>query len=125
MTHNALIWIEPHASDWDNIAAITGDGSWRDANMRQYYDKVYEWQPVASTDPIILLRDTALIKHLAGGASVQGVDLPVVNTATGLLNALLVNPNNDLPGRDSAEGFYQIPLIQSGGKRVSVRVGHA
>ena len=26
-SHNALIWIEPHASDWNNIVNITGDTS--------------------------------------------------------------------------------------------------
>lgn len=28
VTHNALIWITPHASDWDSIAQITGDNSY-------------------------------------------------------------------------------------------------
>lgn len=119
--HNALIWILPHASDWDGIAAITGDDSWTDANMQQYYTKVYEWQPNEPTDPTILLRDTKLIKHLAGGATVQGIGPEPLNTATGLGNALLNNPNNPLPGRDSAQGFYNIPLIMQDGTRISVR----
>src|ERR1700761_5762805 len=34
--HNAMIFIYPHDADWDNIAALTGDASWRASNMRGY-----------------------------------------------------------------------------------------
>lgn len=90
--------------------------------MQQYYDKVYEWQPSEPTDPTILLKDFKLIKHLAGGATVEGIGPEPLNTASGLANALLNNPNNDLPGRDFTEGFFNIPLIMNGGTRISVRV---
>lgn len=91
--------------------------------MLQYYNKVYEWQPIAPTDPTILLRDLMLVKHLVGGATTAGIDVDItaVQTLTGLAS-LLVDPNNKLPNRDSTEGFYQIPLIAEGGARVSVRV---
>ncbi len=32
--HNAMIYMPPHESDWDHIAVLTGDGSWRAARMR-------------------------------------------------------------------------------------------
>ena len=38
--HNAMIFITPDDSDWDAIAASTGDSSWRAANMRRYRRKV-------------------------------------------------------------------------------------
>jgi choline dehydrogenase-like flavoprotein len=34
--HNAMIFVLPHDSDWDGIAALTGDASWRAANMHRY-----------------------------------------------------------------------------------------
>ena len=34
--HNAMILVAPHDSDWDGIAALTGDPSWRAADMRRY-----------------------------------------------------------------------------------------
>ncbi|MEX8518869.1 MAG: GMC family oxidoreductase [Leptothrix sp. (in: b-proteobacteria)] len=34
--HNAMIFMLPHASDWDHIAQLTGDRSWRASNMRRY-----------------------------------------------------------------------------------------
>ena len=34
--HNAMIFMLPHDSDWDHIAEVTGDPSWRAAGMRRY-----------------------------------------------------------------------------------------
>src|SRR5581483_11000518 len=38
--HNFLIGLKPHASDWDNIAQITGDASWSSQNMQQYWQRL-------------------------------------------------------------------------------------
>src|SRR5277367_3263474 len=38
--HNAMIMVYPHDSDWDNIAAITGDSSWKAGNMRRYFERL-------------------------------------------------------------------------------------
>lgn len=122
VSHNALIWIEPHDSDWSNIQSITGDSSWSPSNMRNtYLNKVYQWQPTEPTDPTIVTRDIMLTKHLAGGAAEVGLGPTPINAVTGLANLLLVSPNGGLPGRDSKEGFYQIPLIMDGGARKAVR----
>lgn len=88
--------------------------------MQKYLAEVYEWQPVAPADPAILLKDTMLVQHLAGGAAVMGIGPDPLAAVTGLGGTLLVDPNNT-PGRDSLEGFYQIPLIQRGGNRITVR----
>ncbi|USW50537.1 Putative glucose-methanol-choline oxidoreductase, FAD/NAD(P)-binding domain superfamily [Septoria linicola] len=122
VTHNALIYITAHDSDWNGIAALTDDESWTASNMKQYLKKVEEWQPVEPTDPTILLRDLQLVQQLAGGASVAtpgAIDLlkPVV----GLGNALLNDPNLDVPGRDSKQGLYPIPLTMDKGTRKGVR----
>jgi choline dehydrogenase-like flavoprotein len=34
--HNAMIFVYPHDADWDGIAQLTGDPSWRATNMRRY-----------------------------------------------------------------------------------------
>jgi len=39
-SHNALITIYPHDSDWDNIASLTGDDSWSASKMRTYFEKM-------------------------------------------------------------------------------------
>ena len=45
--HNAMILVYPHNADWNYIADITGDGSWRAHNMRRYFQRLencrYRW----------------------------------------------------------------------------------
>ena len=38
--HNAMIFVYPNNSDWDKIAKLTGDVSWRATNMRRYYERL-------------------------------------------------------------------------------------
>lgn len=38
--HNASILVCPHDSDWDGIAALTGDASWRASHMRRYFRRL-------------------------------------------------------------------------------------
>ncbi|OQO15151.1 hypothetical protein B0A48_00533 [Cryoendolithus antarcticus] len=90
--------------------------------MNQYLDKVYNWQPRAPTDPTILLRNLMLVQHLAGGAAVQGVGVDPLAAVTGLTATLAIDANSrPNPLRDSTQGFFQIPLIQPGCTRTSVR----
>ncbi|HKY09017.1 MAG TPA: GMC family oxidoreductase, partial [Candidatus Binatia bacterium] len=38
--HNAMILIYPHNADWDYIANLTGDDSWRADHMRRYFERL-------------------------------------------------------------------------------------
>jgi choline dehydrogenase len=38
--HNAMIFMAPNDSDWDHIAALTGDTSWQPRKMRRYFRRV-------------------------------------------------------------------------------------
>jgi choline dehydrogenase len=38
--HNALITMYPNDQDWDAIADLTGDESWRSAHMRGYFERL-------------------------------------------------------------------------------------
>ena len=42
--HNAMIFIYPHNRDWDDIAQLTGDSSWRADNMRRYFERLENCQ---------------------------------------------------------------------------------
>ena len=35
-----MILMAPHDSDWDDIAALTGDASWRATDMRRYFQRL-------------------------------------------------------------------------------------
>jgi choline dehydrogenase len=38
--HNAMVFVYPHDQDWDDIAEMTGDSSWRASNMRRYFQRL-------------------------------------------------------------------------------------
>jgi choline dehydrogenase len=38
--HNAMIFVSPNNSDWDSIAELTGDPSWRADHMRTYFERI-------------------------------------------------------------------------------------
>jgi choline dehydrogenase len=38
--HNAMITVYPHDADWDHIADITGDSTWRAGRMRRYFQRL-------------------------------------------------------------------------------------
>ena len=42
--HNAMITVYPHPSDWDYIASLTGDNSWKAEEMRKYFQRVENCQ---------------------------------------------------------------------------------
>ena len=52
--NNAMINVLPKNSDWEHIANITGDNSWRSDNMKNYYSATKTWlnPKIASADNI-------------------------------------------------------------------------
>ena len=42
--HNAMILVYPHNQDWDGIADLTRDDSWRAENMRRYFERLENCQ---------------------------------------------------------------------------------
>ncbi|KAK1521417.1 GMC oxidoreductase [Colletotrichum paranaense] len=127
--HNALVTILPQDSDWNNIAAITGDSSWEASKMREYYKKLEKchylpggldssvhgydgWLETQTTPPILIVQDQKVLSLVLAAATTMGKSLlgKVINTVTGLLEILAVDVNNDSPDRDNGEKIYQIPL---------------
>ena len=57
--HNAMITVYPHNADWDNIARLTGDDSWRADTMRGYFERLenchhrplYRWLGLLGVNP--------------------------------------------------------------------------
>jgi len=39
-SHNAMILVYPHNADWNQLADLTGDASWRAENMRAYFERL-------------------------------------------------------------------------------------
>src|SRR5262249_58330694 len=48
--HHAMITIRPNDKDWNYIAQLTGDDSWRASAMRGYFAKLERNQYIAAYD---------------------------------------------------------------------------
>ena len=100
--HNALITILPHDNDWNHIASITGDDSWKANNMRKYFKRLEAcrylpnsiighgftgWLETRLTPLILILQDLKVLSLTIAAATAMGQDLKgkVINTVTGLL----------------------------------------
>lgn len=132
-SHNALITIYPHESDWSNIASITGDDSWAPANRRRYFERLERceylpngvvghgfngWLGVSLTDLTLVAKDLKVVSMVQAAATAMGRGiLGLLTTVTGLAEVLIRDLNADTPGRDAAEGLYQVPIAVSEHKR--------
>ncbi|KAF9880847.1 GMC oxidoreductase [Colletotrichum karsti] len=137
-SHNALISVYPHKSDWDGIATLTGDSSWSASNMRQYFKRLENaeylpngiighgfsgWLTTSVTDLGLVIKDVKLLTVILSAASAMGKSLLglIFSTIQGLGEVLLRDLNVDSSSRDSSEGLYQVPISVKDGRRVGPR----
>ncbi len=140
--HNALITVYPHESDWNHIADVTGDDSWRAENMRRYFQDLEHcdylgknddrtghgfdgWLHTRQPDARIALQDKKLLKVVKGAA--LEFDLQQSGGFLDTLNELFFQNelfalmkrdlNSGAPGRDQVEGLFTIPMHANGVKR--------
>lgn len=140
--HNAMITILPHDSDWDHIAEITGDASWRASQMRGYFKRLerctYLDRPAQGGDSgghgfdgwlttsrledqvpwVTALLDGQLRKIAASAAEValaQSVGNPF-----DLIHSFF-DPNDDEFRGQDAEGLFLVPVAIDKGRRNGAR----
>jgi choline dehydrogenase len=143
--HNAMITVYPHNSDWDHIAELTGDDSWRSDKMRDYFVRLEkcEYQPLEKlgdrihvnparhgfdgwlttnvADPRIVFPDKEL-KNLVWEsveAAIKELELPIEDKIEDALSVL--DPNDWHVVKRSGEGIRQTPLATHGGRRIGPR----
>ncbi|KAF3941211.1 hypothetical protein ABW19_dt0203992 [Dactylella cylindrospora] len=124
-SHNALISVKPHDSDWNYIQSITGDSSWSASTMNKYFTRLEHvnynpnslighgtdgWFWTERVDVQLAIQDTKVISQLIAAATAMGQS--VISSVTNLVKILLADMNSGLPGRDSREGLFQIPLAR-------------
>jgi choline dehydrogenase len=117
--HNAMITIVPHDSDWDRIAKMTGDQSWRADRMHPYFEKVREWLQVNTVDLRIGLEDPQIVQTMIDAAFRGGFIGVLARILSG--RKLQFNPNE--PSNVGAEGMTsKIPLATTAkGRRNGTR----
>jgi choline dehydrogenase len=143
--HNAMILVYPHNGDWDGIAHLTGDASWRSENMRRYFerlencryrklDKVIRriWNPTRhgfdgwlhAEKPLPikqLLRDRALVRVLVRSVVAALAHERSPFRALGNFLFSLGDPNDWRLVVAQAEGQRFAPLTTIGHQRMGTR----
>ncbi|MEZ4222661.1 MAG: GMC family oxidoreductase N-terminal domain-containing protein [Polyangiaceae bacterium] len=122
---NALVTVLPPPSDWNRLAAITGEPGFRASEMQRYFDRVREWLGVEVPDSTLALGDSKLLSLLASAANAQepqqeGNPFGLPGTA-GQLSQLLQRDLNDSLSSAETTGLFRIPLATRAGRRSSTR----
>ncbi|HXH38385.1 MAG TPA: GMC family oxidoreductase [Thermoanaerobaculia bacterium] len=137
--HNAMITVVPHDNDWEGIADLTGDESWRAKNMWQYFQRVerclyqeapapgyndptghgYEgWLGTSKVDPAIGLGDAGVARMIIGLLHTAAERFGFRRAIGGIVG----EDPNDQRNRAALEGVTTtIPLATNGGKRNGAR----
>ncbi len=143
--HNAMILMPPHDSDWDDIAALTSDASWRAANMRRYFQRLEAcryhpvwrvlsrlgvnptghgwdgWLPTECAMPWQVLEDRRLIATLIESVigALRGSSRPMRKLRRLLRSQL--DPNDQRLLRRNADGLCFTPLSTDRHQRIGTR----
>jgi choline dehydrogenase len=135
--HNVLVMLEPNDSDWDNIAAVTGNETWLSQYMRPYFHRMEQcryvvrpsdggvdpqdhgfdgWQPTEMLDTSIFTADPQLNTILQTMATQIGTSTTMSDYA---LNKL--DPNAKAVLDNETEGLYAFPMSRLNGMRQGIR----
>ena len=143
--HNAMIFMPPHDSDWDHIAKLTGDRSWRASRMRHHVRRVEAchhrrvwralrwlgidptghgwngWLHTEKSMPLEALGDEEMVRMVAESVHVFVHALP--RPLLGVLRWLRRpgDPNARVWGQGSFEGLCYTPLSTAGHQRTGAR----
>ncbi len=143
--HNAMIMVYPHNDDWNAIASLTGDDSWRAEKMRGYFERLEDchhrpvarffgklginpsrhgwrgWLRTEKAIPTVALSDKVLVDVIVHSAhrAFEGVGHPI-KQLLGLTDSH-ADPNDWEVVQDNAEGIRYAPLTTSNHQRRGTR----
>jgi len=142
--HNAMIFVAPHDADWNEIADLTGDGSWKADKMRAYFERIENchhrewerfrsrlgvnpsrhgwsgWLDVEQSRPRAAFRDRDLRGAILASARAAADEF---GHAIGdrARRESLADPNDARSVRDGAVGLRYTPLSTKNHVRVGTR----
>lgn len=143
--HNAMIFLYPHDSDWDGIAELTGDHSWKAARMRRYAKTLEQcrhrplwalarrlgfdptahgWDGWLSTErafPLEALADNALTRLILGSMELAARSVPRRLHAVLSFLRWQGDPNARIWARRCFKGVCYTPLSTRGHARHGAR----
>jgi choline dehydrogenase len=128
--HHAMITVYPDPSDWDDIAMMTRDQSWRSDNMWRYFDRCrdpngFGWLAIeaATFDTALQAAKDLTVNHILLAAVLHN---PRLFRPRSILDVFGTpdEPVFDTNDRDivngNREGLYRIPLSTKAGQRNGV-----
>ena len=132
--HNAMIFVYPHDDDWNNIAALTGDQSWRCDNMRRYFERLEDchhrrpfrwlarlgfnpsqhgfrgWLSTEKAVPMLSLRNVDLFRAIGGAAIQAAREIGHLPQRARWLAESMLDPNDGRTDRANSFGIRYLPL---------------
>lgn len=131
--HNAMIMMRPLDDDWDQIASISGDSSWKAPKIRAYQERFEEcqyashgspghgyggWLSTNRAEPSVFMSDIKTYWMLKAAGS-------LLDTAVGSVTELLATLSRDLNDGSvdagTERGLFNAPLSMDRYKRSSPR----
>jgi choline dehydrogenase-like flavoprotein len=143
--HNAMIFVNPHDADWNGIAALTKDPSWRASRMRRYVRRLEDcrhrpvwrwlrwlgvnptghgWRGWLRTEralPAAVFADEPLVRVLLHSALEELGDESRPLEGLKRLFERHADPNDVRAIRQSAEGLCYTPMTTREHRRVGTR----
>ena len=145
--HNAMILVYPHNADWNQIADLTGDASWRADRMRAYFERIercahrpderatsmagvnpsrHGWggwlqTETAPADPIVKDRDLRKTIFETARAVLREPDLSVTPADRNARLESALDPNDWRVVTDDAIGLRYTPLTTENHRRIGSR----
>jgi len=138
--HNAMIFVYPHNRDWDDIAALTGDDTWRSDRMRSYLERMEDcrharppgrdnparhgyggWLPTEKALPLSALKDRNLVKTLLSASAAAVDEIGQGWRQLGWKLEADGDPNDWRLVQDNAVGVRYLPLTTRDHTRFGTR----
>jgi choline dehydrogenase len=141
--HNAMILMYPHNADWDGIAELTGDESWRADRMRSHFERMEDchhrevdrlaaklgfnpsrhgfggWLTTEKSIPKLFPGNFDLVETIVESAVAAVADIGDIPDRLRWLKEGLLDPNDWRTVSENAFGIRYIPLTT----RDHIRVG--
>ncbi|MDD5579374.1 MAG: GMC family oxidoreductase [Methylobacter sp.] len=143
--HNAMITVYPHNEDWDKIATMTDNPSWKADNMRKYFERmencnhrpVYRWLAKLGINPTrhgwngwlhtekaipkSALGDTSLVQSIVDSVAKALLTLPNPLQRLELFFRAKLDPNDWRNVQENAIGLRYPPLATKNHARIGTR----
>jgi choline dehydrogenase len=144
--HNAMITVVPHDSDWEHIADVTKDDSWRADKMWKYFQRVerclykkppksgkeeddpaghgfHGWLGTSKVDPTMALGDEGVVRTIISSMRSMALHFWYRGLIRRIMRFLVTGDDpNDKRNRAAFEGMTTtVPLATACGKRNGTR----